>query len=420
MFNYVPCRPDKIARSPTLEALEVLLRGFYYPVWAYDFHFRGGPSWGYLPLLRVGTGPVPEVDRHSDSGGTFGEGRGRIVIHGRRGYIDKTGRVVIAPRFEKAWDFHDGRAMVAINKKIGYIDIAGKVVIPSIFDWGCPFAQGIAWVKKDGLWGFIDRAGKWLVKPTYESAWGGFSEGLSPVAVDGKWGYVDKKGRLSIPARYDAARPFWEELAAVRKGRLWGYVDPKGKVRIRFQFLDADRFIRGSALVELPKPKGRHVLLQEKRYAFIDKTGAITLVPGIRAMCLTPFSGGLAMAQDARTGKCGYIEPTTGAWVIPPRFHRAFMFSEGLAEAWVRNKAGYIDKTGKFVISPWFDDAHYFNEGLASVVLRGKLAYIDRDGKLIWRQSEASIYTFGPESATLLQTHAGKIRKLLHNAWFHI
>jgi WG repeat protein len=47
---------------------------------------------------------------------------------GKRGYIDKTGRLVIAPRYDDTWLFHDGLAAVKVDGKFGYIDTSGKYV----------------------------------------------------------------------------------------------------------------------------------------------------------------------------------------------------------------------------------------------------------------------------------------------------
>jgi len=44
------------------------------------------------------------------------------------GYIDKTGKIVIEPKFDNAWSFSEGLARVKIDDKDGYIDKTGKYV----------------------------------------------------------------------------------------------------------------------------------------------------------------------------------------------------------------------------------------------------------------------------------------------------
>ena len=52
--------------------------------------------------------------------------------NGKYGFIDKTGKIVIKPQFDKAYPFHDGLALVIINNKHGFIDKKGKLVISII------------------------------------------------------------------------------------------------------------------------------------------------------------------------------------------------------------------------------------------------------------------------------------------------
>lgn len=44
------------------------------------------------------------------------------------GYIDKTGRLIIKPKFDWAGDFSDGLARVGFRSQVGYIDTTGKFV----------------------------------------------------------------------------------------------------------------------------------------------------------------------------------------------------------------------------------------------------------------------------------------------------
>lgn len=47
-------------------------------------------------------------------------------MSGECGYIDKTGREVIAPKYDDAISFQDGLAPVKLNRRWGYIDKTGK------------------------------------------------------------------------------------------------------------------------------------------------------------------------------------------------------------------------------------------------------------------------------------------------------
>jgi hypothetical protein len=64
---------------------------------------------------------------------------------GKYGYIDRTGRVIIPPKFKEAGNFSDGLARVRLNEaeqRYGYIDTSGRVVIPPQFDQVGDFFEG--------------------------------------------------------------------------------------------------------------------------------------------------------------------------------------------------------------------------------------------------------------------------------------
>jgi hypothetical protein len=53
----------------------------------------------------------------------------RIQLGGKLGYIDGACNIVVAPRFDKAEDFHEGLAWVMIKgENSGYINKAGTFV----------------------------------------------------------------------------------------------------------------------------------------------------------------------------------------------------------------------------------------------------------------------------------------------------
>jgi len=73
-----------------------------------------------------------------------------IKQNDKYGYIDKTGRIVIAPQFQKADNFSNEFANVQVDGKWGYIDKSGKIVIRPQFDEAKAFNEALAGVKVDG------------------------------------------------------------------------------------------------------------------------------------------------------------------------------------------------------------------------------------------------------------------------------
>lgn len=58
-----------------------------------------------------------------DSCYDFSEGLARIVLNGKRGFIDKTGKIVIKPHFDNCDSFREGLAHVIIDGKCGFIKL---------------------------------------------------------------------------------------------------------------------------------------------------------------------------------------------------------------------------------------------------------------------------------------------------------
>ena len=163
----------------------------------------------------------------------------------RYGYIDKGGKIVIAPKFAVASDFSQGLAAVretgSSELEYGYIDKMGKMVIQPRFNQASPFSENLAAVAIDSgvreggeslvSWGFINRAGAFEIQAKFRLAHS-FSEGMADVSLpDGTWGYLDRYGKFVIPERYLETNPFSGGLALVwpNSGDESYYIDKTGR-----------------------------------------------------------------------------------------------------------------------------------------------------------------------------------------------
>jgi hypothetical protein len=78
-------------------------------------------------------------------------------------------------------------AKIKLEGKVGYVDVTGKTVIAPRFEEGGAFSEDLARVRLDGKWGFIDRTGQWVIKPTYEWV-GPFRYERALVRINERWG----------------------------------------------------------------------------------------------------------------------------------------------------------------------------------------------------------------------------------------
>jgi len=69
---------------------------------------------------------------HREAAG-FSENRAWFEQDGKFGFIDTSGSVVIAPRFEEVYFFQQDRAPAKLNGLWGFIDSAGKVVVAPVY-----------------------------------------------------------------------------------------------------------------------------------------------------------------------------------------------------------------------------------------------------------------------------------------------
>lgn len=163
-----------------------------------------------------------------------------------------------------------------------------------------------------------------------------------------------------------------------------------------------------------PENVERHNLysiFDNDRWGFINKEGQIVINPQFDYV-ENYVSDGLILARVGE--KVGYIDATTGTFVINPQFDGANTFSEGLAgvgvvvetthDFWSGKdekivKWGFIDRTGTFVINPQFDNVGYFFNGLAVVIVDDRWGYIDKTGKYVINPQFMLADNFGADIA---------------------
>lgn len=177
------------------------------------------------------------------------------------GYIDKSGKTIIEPRFGSAGSFSEGLSSVEIDGKYGFIDKTGKLVIPAKFADAKDFWNGRALVRIEsddtevGSAAFIDKTGKAVIPPGFvlpSTSCGYFCDGLMPMMPntlgdEDLWGYMDENGKTVIKPKFAFAREFSEGLAAVEVDSKWGFIDTTGKTVIKPQYDAVGDFSSGMA-----------------------------------------------------------------------------------------------------------------------------------------------------------------------------
>jgi hypothetical protein len=237
---------------------------------------------------------------------SFSEGLAMIETSKRYGYINRFGDVVIPPRFLHGTNFHDGMARV-INEgpcsysndspcpevhvlpesdgrevprcKFTFIDKTGTVVSAERYDRAKDFSEGLAPVRMGGRWGYIDKKGHLVIKPIFEDA-EPFSEGFALVQREGIYGYVDRTGAIVIPPQFKHAESFVEGRAVVgdfSKGGDFYYINKLGQQAFPLRYALASHFYKGLAHVKLKsenlKDDNEDDLYRAGKFAYITPSG---------------------------------------------------------------------------------------------------------------------------------------------------
>ncbi len=324
-------------------------------------------KWGFIDE----TGRIV-IALQFDSANDFSDGRALVVMRGKAGYIDPTGQFINTPPFDIGGNFADGLAPVNVGQRRipniglisdpgrwGYIDKTGALAIPMTFQLADEFSEGLAAAYQGQRSGFIDHTGRFVFTAPFDVSWG-FSEGIVLVKSNLHMIYLDRTGhRLPTPPLDDNyyGHSFHEGLAAVQIKDKWGFMDKRGRLVIPPQFIEAGDFSEGLAAVELPIDQDRETPCK------IDDTSSYTVAK-----------------------KFGYIN-RTGKLVIPPQWEYASPFVAGRASVSVCYKASFIDKTGRVALKTDFDGATPFRGPLALVYVGALHGYIDKTGKIVWPPS---------------------------------
>ena len=145
----------------------------------------------------------------------FFEGLAAVCVGSKWGFVDGDGQVVIEPQYDSVTAFSEGLAGFEVGRiqesgskgilwsrpgRRGFIDRSGNIVIPAEWTDAGRFHEARAVVCTGGTMkpNPIFGGGEWL--------------------VDRKYGYLDRTGRLLISSEFDMAHSFSDGLAVVQIG----------------------------------------------------------------------------------------------------------------------------------------------------------------------------------------------------------
>ncbi len=236
-------------------------------------------KWGFINLKGEVVIPFQFQNAYG-----FSEGLASVKVNEKYGYINPGGEFEIAPDFDYARYFYKGSAIVGQNnleylintrgEKItqgssdmamlnddyvvykqgalyGIKDISGKILKAPFMSDFFGYSEGLAGVKIQGKWGFMDENFNLVIAPKYtEKLVYAFHNGYARFMQNGKVGMIDKTGKVTIEPVYEELYELSEGLIAFSQNRKWGYMRLDGEIVIAPQYLRADNFKYGMAIVQ--------------------------------------------------------------------------------------------------------------------------------------------------------------------------
>ncbi|MDQ3109522.1 MAG: WG repeat-containing protein [Bacteroidota bacterium] len=338
------------------------------------------------------------------------------LVGGKWGFLDASGKEIIAPVYDYVYDFENGKAKVRSGQRIFWIDKDGK-------ETEAPFSKkekAFTVFCSPGFFGYIGLDGKYVIEPQYYAA-KQFSEGLAAVMPlrasdmdcdnipeansedykDMHTGYsrilnnflnLDHDYGIDFSAdRYarmlqDSMR-IADSLMAIP--RFYGYVDKTGNLVLPAKYE-----------VALPFHNGRAYVLYHDKWGVIDTKGNWIFVP----MLEWPGELSYISKDHGNEGRSFYKYEEDGASTWKGENAAVYSFNEGMGCIFKYDKYGFIDTTGKIIAAPVYDEVKIFSNGLAAVRHGDLWGYIDKTGKEIIPLAYFSAQNFSVEGLACVGT----------------
>lgn len=204
---------------------------------------------------------------------SFHDGLSLFITHDLKyGFMDKSGKVVIKPKYTSADDFSENISYAEIkndtNNKVQrlLIDKQGNVIkeLDESTKWITPFNEGRAAFKDSSGCGYLNKKGEVLIKQ--QKKWQdltNFVNGYASYMRGGSWGVIDSTGKSILNAIYEMPPLFYNGLAIIKENDKYGVINLKGEKiidclydHIAYPMMDSCFFAKNG-----------------KYYLMIDKTG---------------------------------------------------------------------------------------------------------------------------------------------------
>ncbi len=284
-----------------------------------------------------------------------------VTLEGMR---NQTGQVIIPAEYDYIWDFQNDS-----------LTLARKLVLTSTTSSYSILYQIIS---NSGFLNY-EFPNYLIPENIYDGLLRTFNEKTQ------KFGYVDVQGEVQIKFKFDAARDFKENLAAVQDPTLkkWGFINKKGQYIIKPQFTEAYSFSEGYAIVKL-----------DSNWNYLKNDGSLISITGKYEQVFDLKEGFSVVTQLYNdTLIYGFIDKS-GTEILKPKYIFLDNFDSGTAVFIENNEAGMINNAGKVVIEPRYDEVYRFDQAHYLFQINGLKGLLDLDGNIVLPAAYSAIDWF--------------------------
>lgn len=256
-----------------------------------------------------------------------------------------------------------------------------------------------------------------------------FSGGYSVIGSNGVFGYADVSTNEAIAPKFEIARPFIGDKAAVYKDKEWYFIDTDGDkvLATKDKIEDLYSFSEGYAAAKIGGKCG-YVDKNFNKYYFdfeqttnfyngvaaVKKNGKWAIIDnGFKK--ITDFiyddividNANLCSRKKVIFAKANgkyHMLNNKGQNITNETFEDARLFYDNLAAVKNNGKWGFVNREGKLVIKYKYDDAKSFNYSIASVKLNDEWGYINDKDEVVVDYGFEDAFPIGPSGITVIKS----------------
>lgn len=311
------------------------------------------------------------------------------------GFVDRRSEELRIPyTFQDAGQFREGLAAVSIDGKYGYIDRTGRMVIEPRYDLAGRFSDGLAEVFVGPLAGVIDRNGEFVVEPRFGRVYRFTSDTL--LVTD-----TPRRPHIEMAHQLNWGPSLHQEYT----GGYGLYDIEKGWITDKRYYVEKfDDFSRD--LIWASEDR-----LRKAGFGLLRSDGTWQITPRYRSV--SQLSNGLAVVQgvpdkDGEPALYGAVDDT-GKLIIPLKFGKILDWSQKFAlvrHPAERNRFGVISLNGALLSGRYFDDVSIPKDGrLPRVLEKGKWHSLPPDGELVTDERHGFVHLTCPGGLKLFEQH---------------